>query len=77
MLIDEEVTPGESVEISTIEYDPGEVNLARGEEMGRFNMGSTVILILPPGLAEIEADLWPQSPVLLGQRLAMRRAGET
>ena len=43
--------------------------LARGEEMGRFNMGSTVILLLPPGMASWQASLVPGCPVRLGERI--------
>lgn len=46
----------------------GDVELQRGEEMGRFNMGSTVILLLPAG-AEWDASLKPGDPVKMGQAL--------
>lgn len=42
--------------------------LAKGAEMGRFNMGSTVILLLPPGAVEW-LDLAPGRPVRLGERI--------
>ncbi len=45
------------------------IRLARGEEMGRFNMGSTVILLLPDGVGELDPDLVSQRPVQMGQRL--------
>lgn len=44
--------------------------LAKGEEMGRFNMGSTVILLLPRGQAQWRADLVPGRTVRMGERLA-------
>ncbi len=51
-------------------YDEGPaVNLARGAEMGRFNMGSTVILLFPPGGVEWDAGLKPGAPLRMGQRL--------
>jgi phosphatidylserine decarboxylase len=46
--------------------------LAKGEEFARFNMGSTVILLLPPGSAMWLADLSVGSRVQVGQRLARR-----
>ena len=46
----------------------GEVDLQCGEEMGRFNMGSTVILLLPAG-ASWEPTLKPGDPVRMGQAL--------
>ena len=46
------------------------LTLARGAELGRFNMGSTVILLLPPGSAEWRATLAPGSTVRVGAALA-------
>ena len=46
----------------------GEIALDQGAEMGRFNMGSTVILALPPG-AEWDESLKPGDPVKMGQAL--------
>ena len=40
-----------------------------GEEMGRFNMGSTVIVLLPEGAATWETDIGPGDEVTLGQAL--------
>lgn len=47
--------------------------LAKSEEMGRFNMGSTVILLLPPGMAEWEASLVAGQPLRLGERIGTLR----
>ena len=47
------------------------IELARGAEMARFNMGSTVIVLLPPGV-ELAPGLAPGAAVRLGQRLAQR-----
>ena len=49
-----------------------EVVLKKGEEMGRFNMGSTVILLLPKGALTWADGLTAGSPVKMGQRLAHR-----
>jgi phosphatidylserine decarboxylase len=45
--------------IKRFNYTPGEVSLKRGDEMGRFNLGSTVILITTENFRldeRIEAD---------------------
>jgi len=42
---------------------------SRGAELGRFNMGSTVLLLLPPGLARWDASLQPGAAVAVGQPL--------
>ncbi|MER3547414.1 MAG: phosphatidylserine decarboxylase, partial [Rhodanobacteraceae bacterium] len=44
------------------------VKLARFAEMGRFEMGSTVILLLPKDCL-LSAGLLPEMPVRVGQRL--------
>ena len=53
------------------EFDVAESNieLSRGEEMGRFNLGSTVIVLLPDGM-EWDASIRAGEPVRLGQALA-------
>jgi len=48
------------------------IHLQRFEEMARFNYGSTVIVLLPPGVAELERELGAQTQVKLGQALARR-----
>lgn len=46
------------------------IYLQRFAEMARFNYGSTVITLLPPGVAELSPNLHAESPVRLGERLA-------
>ncbi|MCW0376412.1 archaetidylserine decarboxylase [Xanthomonas sacchari] len=46
------------------------ITLPRFEEMARFNYGSTVIVLLPPGVAAFDPALKAESPVRLGQALA-------
>lgn len=43
--------------------------LARGEEMGRFNMGSTVIVLFEPGRIAWDPGLAADQPVKMGQRI--------
>ncbi|MGH8455740.1 MAG: archaetidylserine decarboxylase [Stenotrophobium sp.] len=45
------------------------VKLARGEEMGRFNMGSTVILLTAPGAVNWDGIAQPGATVRMGQAL--------
>jgi len=47
--------------------------LERFAEMARFNYGSTVIVLLPPGAADLAPGLAAESPVKLGQALAHLR----
>ena len=48
------------------------ITLERFAEMARFNYGSTVIVLLPPGVAELAPELQAEVAVKLGQRLAVR-----
>ena len=66
-----EVTPPAGRRIQTWNYENGSTRLPRGGEMGRFNMGSTVILLFPaPGVAW-DAGLYPDTPVRMGQGLGL------
>ena len=47
-----------------------DITIERFEEMARFNYGSTVIVLVPGGLATLAPGLQGESPVRLGQRLA-------
>lgn len=51
-------------------YDqPERITLQRGDELGRFLLGSTVILLFPPGDTRFQAALSPDSPVKMGELL--------
>ena len=43
--------------------------LQRGDEMGRFNMGSTVILLFPPGAVRFDAHVRAGQIVRMGERM--------
>jgi phosphatidylserine decarboxylase len=60
--------------ITTKDYSSDIVTLERFHEMARFNYGSTVVVLLPPGVAELAPELGPESRVKLGQKLATRIA---
>jgi phosphatidylserine decarboxylase len=49
------------------------LRLAKGEEMGRFNMGSTVILITPADMAEWLPTIHARDSIRVGQPLARLR----
>ncbi len=53
------------------DYQGRGIVLERFAEMARFNYGSTVIVLLPRGIAQLDASLRPESPVRLGQSLAV------
>jgi phosphatidylserine decarboxylase len=45
------------------------IRLDRFAEMARFNYGSTVVMLLPAGVAELDPTLVAGAPVRVGQRL--------
>lgn len=55
--------------IERVDWSADNIRLDRGEEMGRFNMGSTVILLLPRDSALLDSGLQSQQPVRMGQSL--------
>lgn len=58
--------------ITRKDYRGRGITLERFAEMARFNYGSTVIVLLPKGVATLDPALHAESPVRLGQRLALR-----
>ena len=58
--------------ITRKDYRGKGIALERFAEMARFNYGSTVIVLLPKGVASLDPALKSESPVRLGERLATR-----
>jgi phosphatidylserine decarboxylase len=46
------------------------ITLQRFQELGRFNMGSTVVLLFPPGRVTLDPTLKPDCAVKVGQSFA-------
>ncbi len=63
------VTPPTSSTIQTWVYENNPPILRRGEEMGRFNMGSTIIVLFAKDKINWSENLNTGSPVKLGQSL--------
>ena len=73
-----DVTPAARRTVTTLRPAPDlqvEAYRARGAELGRFNMGSTVILLLPPGAARWDDTLTPGRAVRVGQTIGHWAAG--
>lgn len=65
-----QITPPRGRRVSAGDWSRREIRLEKGEEMGRFNMGSTVILVQPPQAVASLGDYVPGDPVVVGQILA-------
>ncbi|MGA9572693.1 MAG: archaetidylserine decarboxylase [Lysobacterales bacterium] len=66
-----EVTPTKNKEVTVKDYSDDEITLVKGAEMGRFNMGSTVILLMPPGALKKLEEFGAGDAVKVGQRLGV------
>jgi phosphatidylserine decarboxylase len=53
-------------------YDDRELRYRQGEEMGRFLLGSTVVMLFPRGVIKFNADWAPQRPIRLGEKMSER-----
>ena len=51
-------------------YDASPVTLARGQEVGRFLLGSTVVLLLPPGPLRFNPAWAPGGAIRMGEAMA-------
>jgi len=69
-----EVAPYRATGVVALPVDAAAAALERGAELGRFNMGSTVIVLLPPGAGHWDADLGAARTLRVGQRVGMLAA---
>ncbi len=64
------ITPPYSRDIKEWNYAGEEaISLDKGQEMGRFNMGSTVVLLLPKTMSSFNTDLVAGGEIKLGQAM--------
>jgi phosphatidylserine decarboxylase len=66
-----DVTPRRHREVTSLPVTDvlADTTLAKGAEMARFNMGSTVILLLPPGAAQWQDTLAAGRVLRMGERI--------
>jgi phosphatidylserine decarboxylase len=69
-----DVTPRRHREVTALPVTGvlADTTLPKGAEMARFNMGSTVILLLPPGAAEWQSSLAAGRVLRMGERIGTR-----
>jgi phosphatidylserine decarboxylase len=64
-----EITPPASKQISTWNYASNNVTFKRGEEIGRFQFGSTVIIIFEPNSIKWDSKVRAEDAVKMGQKI--------
>src|SRR3954463_1339062 len=64
------VNPPRTREMREWRYDRENITLAKGAEMGRFLLGSTVVMLFPKNVATFASDWAPTRPVRLGEPMA-------
>ncbi len=67
------ITPPRGLRVTTGDWSRRNISLQKGAELGRFNMGSTVILLLPAGAVASLTELGPDDSVQVGQKLGRLR----
>ena len=70
------INPPRTADMREWTYAPGQVSLEKGEEMGRFLLGSTVVLLFPKGPLRFNPDWVAGRGVRLGEAMG-DGAGET
>jgi phosphatidylserine decarboxylase len=66
------VNPPRPVQLREWRYDDAPVELAQGAEMGRFLLGSTVVLLYPEGGLQFNPGWMPGGAVRMGEPMARR-----
>jgi len=66
------VNPRRTGPVSEWTYAGQDIMIRQGEEMGRFLLGSTIVMLFPQDTIAFNADWAPERPVRLGERMGDR-----
>jgi phosphatidylserine decarboxylase len=66
-----QVNPPRSPQICEWQYTPGQVALEKGQEMGRFLLGSTVVMLFTKDCMALNAQWAPAQAVRMGEAMAV------
>jgi phosphatidylserine decarboxylase len=69
------VNPPRTREMREWRYDKEDIVLAKGAEMGRFLLGSTIVMLFPRNVLTFVPDWAPTRPVRLGEAMASAQGG--
>ncbi|CAN7372464.1 archaetidylserine decarboxylase [Acidovorax delafieldii] len=70
-----QVNPPRTGTLRQWDYAKGQVSLQQGEEMGRFLLGSTVVMLFPQGPLRFNPQWSPTRPIQLGEAMAQCTGG--
>ena len=66
------VNPPRSAQICEWYYEAGQVVLHKGQEMGRFLLGSTVVMLFPQGVLQFNPDWHAGRAIRMGEAMGQR-----
>ena len=64
------VNPPRTDKIREWRYDDQDISLKKGEEMGRFLLGSTVVMLFPQNTLRFNADWSPTGAIKMGEKMS-------
>ena len=67
-----QINPPRPGKIREWDYAPGQVTLKKGDEMGRFLLGSTVVMLFPKRRLAFKPDWAPARPIRMGEAMGSR-----
>ena len=68
------VNPPRQAKVCEWRYDDQQVTLKKGEEMGRFLLGSTIVMLFKPNTIKFNPDWAPERGIRLGEMMGNRPA---
>ncbi|MFD2294451.1 archaetidylserine decarboxylase [Massilia sp. GCM10020059] len=66
------VNPPRAPKVCEWRYDDENIVLKKGEEMGRFLLGSTIVMLFKPGTIKFNPDWAPERGIRLGEMMGNR-----
>ena len=66
------VNPPRPGQLREWRYEDQQLLFKQGEEMGRFLLGSTVVMLFPQGTLQFNAEWSPQREIRLGENMGDR-----
>ena len=66
------VNPPRSRDIREWRYDGHEIALQKGDEMGRFLLGSTVVMLFPKNMLRFNPEWSPERAIRMGETMGSK-----